>query len=129
MKSLPNLGLLVLRCTFSFMLFINHGLEKFLNFSSLSKSFPNPIGVGSAWSAGLVVFAEVFMSVLIFVGLFTRIACIPVIISMGVAAFIVHTHDTLAHKELALLYFAAFVAIATLGPGSYSLDTKFRRVS
>lgn len=126
MMSLPNLGLLVLRCTFASMMFLNHGLEKFTNFSTVSSRFPNPIGIGSEWSAGLVVFAELFMSIFIFFGLFTRIACIPPVIAMGVAAFMIHANDALERKELALLYFAAYVAIMLLGPGIYSLDKKFR---
>ena len=106
---------------------MNHGMEKFLNFSTLKHSFPNPIGMGSAWSAGLVVLAEMFCQIFIFFGLFTRIACIPPIIAMGVAAFVVHARDTLEHKELALLYFSAYVAIMAFGPGAYSLDSKYRR--
>ena len=129
MKSLPNFGLLILRCTFSFLLFWNHGLEKLTHFSSVSRSFPNPIGLGSAWSAGLVVTAEGIMTIFIFFGFFTRIAAIAPIISMGVAALVFHAHDTLEHKELAFLYLAAFIAVATLGPGTISLDHKIRRVS
>lgn len=129
MRSLPNLGLLILRCTFSFLLFFNHGLDKLMNFSTVSKSFPDPIGLGSAWSAGLVVFAEAIAPIFIFFGLFTRIATIFPIVAMGVAALVFHAADPLAKKEMALLYLAAFIAIATIGPGSYSLDTKIRKVS
>ncbi len=129
MRSLPDIGLLLLRCTFSFMMFMNHGLDKFMNFSEISKSFPNPIGVGPWWSAVLIVTAEAVMQIFIFFGLFTRVACIAPIIAMGVAAFIIHGGDPLGKKELALLYFSAYFAIATLGPGKYSLDSKYRRVS
>ena len=129
MKSLPNISLLLLRCTFSFMMFMNHGLDKFMNFSELSKTFPNPIGVGSMWSAVLIILAEMVMQVFIFFGLFTRAACIFPIIAMGVAAFMIHAGDPVAKKELALLYFSAYVAIAAFGPGAYSLDAKFRRVT
>lgn len=111
------------------MLFFNHGLDKLMHFSSVSKSFPNPIGLGSEWSAGLVVFAEAIATVFIFFGLFTRIACIFPIVAMGVAGLVFHASDTLAKKELALLYFAAYIAIAIVGPGAYSLDSKIRKVS
>ena len=43
---------------------------------------------------------------------------------MGVAAFIVHGADPLAKKEMALLYFIAFVAIFLAGPGKFSIDGK-----
>lgn len=129
MKSLPNIGLLVLRCTFSFMLFFNHGYSKLVHFSEISRNFPNPIGMGSAWSAGLVVFAEAIMSAFVFFGLYTRLASIPIIINMGVAALVFHSGDPISKSELAYLYLASFVAIATLGPGTYSLDSKLRRVN
>lgn len=124
-----NLGLLVFRCTFALMMFFNHGFDKIKNFSTLKHTFPNPIGMGSEWSAGLVVIAEVIAQIFIFFGLFTRIACIPPVIAMGVAGFIVHANDGLEKKELALLYFAAYLAIMIVGPGGYSLDSKYRRVS
>lgn len=127
MRALPDIGLLLLRCTVSFMMFMNHGLDKFMNFSELTRTFPNAIGVGSKWSAILIVLAEMVMQIFIFFGLFTRAACLFPIIAMGVAAFIVHGGDPLGKKELALLYFSAYIAIATLGPGKYSLDSKYRR--
>lgn len=100
-----------------------------MNFSELKHSFPNPIGVGSTWSAALVVLAEMVCQIFIFFGLFTRIACIPPVVAMGVAGFIFHARDGLDKKELALLYFAAYLAIMIVGPGAYSLDSKYRKVS
>ena len=43
---------------------------------------------------------------------------------MAVAAFVVHGADPLAKKEMALLYMVAFLAIAFIGPGRFSLDRK-----
>jgi putative oxidoreductase len=52
------------------------------------------------------------------------LASIPVIITMGVAAFIVHASDPVAIKEKALLYLFAFLAIALLGAGKHSVDKR-----
>ena len=65
-----------------------------------------------------------FAPALIVAGLATRLSAIPAAFTMAVAAFVVHASDPLAKKEMALVYFAAFLAIALLGPGRWSLDRK-----
>ncbi len=61
---------------------------------------------------------------LVIIGFKTRLAAIPVIITMAVAAFIVHAADPLGTKEMAILYLIAFTVIALLGAGKYSVDRK-----
>ena len=86
----------------------------------------DPIGIGVLASTILVVIAEAICPMLIIIGYKTRLASIPTIITMGIAAFIVHGAKGLAYeqKELALLFLFAFVAIALLGPGKHSVDKK-----
>lgn len=57
-----SLFLLALRILFGVLL-LSHGIQKWTNFSAMSESFPDPLGVGSTLSLGLAVFAEVFCSV------------------------------------------------------------------
>ena len=78
--------------------------------------------IGSRYSLGLVVFAELFCAILIVLGLGTRFAAIPIIVTMAVAAFIVLAGNPFDGRELALLYLTAFTTILVLGAGSYSLD-------
>ncbi|MEP2770924.1 MAG: DoxX family protein [Fulvivirga sp.] len=73
----------------------------------------------------LAAFAEFICALLIMFGLFTRLASIPLIIAMAVAAFISHGGDPLANKEKALLYMAAFILLFYKGGGRYSLDRMF----
>ena len=54
-----SLFLLALRILFGVLL-LSHGIQKWTNFSAMSESFPDPLGVGSTLSLGLAVFAEVF---------------------------------------------------------------------
>jgi putative oxidoreductase len=70
----------------------------------------------------LAVFAEVFCSLLLIFGIATRLAAIPLIITMLVAAFIVHANDGFGRQELPLLYSAVFFAIAIAGAGKISFD-------
>lgn len=125
--SLSSIGLLVLRLfTGGFMLFA-HGWGKLASFSEKSGQFPDPIGVGSAPSLALAVFAEVFCAAAIMLGLFTRAAAIPLLITMVVAAFMIHGDDPFQKKEFALLYAIPFLTLILTGAGSYSIDAKLKR--
>lgn len=115
-----SFGLLILRVSFA-LLMLTHGFGKMSNFSAMSANF-DPIGLGGGFSLSLVVFAEVFCSIGLLVGLLTRAAMIPLIINMLVAVFVAHGGDPLAAKEMALLYLAVYVVVLFTGPGKYSID-------
>lgn len=110
------------------VLFMNHGIQKAMNFEVLSATFPDPLGVGSEFSLLLAVFGEVVCSVLFILGLFYRLALIPMMITMLVAFFIVHGADPFAVKELALVYFVAFASMWLTGPGKFSVDYSLARL-
>ncbi|MDN3725055.1 DoxX family protein [Aequorivita sp. SDUM287046] len=118
-----NLGLLLLRIGFGGMM-LTHGIPKLLKMLSGDFSFGDPIGIGEPASLVLAVLGEVVFPILVIIGFKTRLAAIPVIITMAVAAFIVHAADPLGTKEMAILYFIGFLAIALLGAGKYSVDKK-----
>jgi len=88
--------------------------------------FADPIGLGAPISLGLTVGAEVVCAALLVVGYFTRWAAVPLIITMLVAAFVIHGGDPFGKKEMALIYLAGYLAIYFAGPGRYSLDAKLR---
>lgn len=115
-----NLGLLVLRVGVSGMLLI-HGIQKIEILFSSEINFSNPIGIGSTLTLLLVLFAEIICTVLIIVGIKTRLATIPPIILMFVAVAIVHKGDPIMARELAILYLIAFTAIGLLGGGRIAL--------
>jgi putative oxidoreductase len=117
-----NVTSLVLRLTFGLLLFINHGLDKIRHFGNLEYSFPDPFHIGHRWSLVLVVFAEVFCSLLLVLGLFTRIVTLFLVIEMAVAAFLIHRGQSLALHEPALLYLTAFFSLLLVGPGRISVD-------
>lgn len=123
MTSTYHIGLLFLRIAFSGMM-LTHGIPKLMKLVQGNMEFGDPIGIGTVPSFILTVIAEAICPLLIIIGYKTRFASVPVIITMAVAAFIVHEADPLATKEKALLYLFGFIAIALLGPGRHSVDRK-----
>jgi putative oxidoreductase len=120
-----SLSLLLIRLAAGLLMLINHGLDKLMHFAQKSSGFADPFGVGSTLSLSMVVFAEFFCAAFIVLGLFTRLAAIPLVIAMGVAFFITHSMNFGAGKgggELALLFLVSYLVILIAGPGKVSLD-------
>jgi putative oxidoreductase len=115
-----NFSMLLLRLVFGIMVMVNHGYMKMTNFASLEPKFYDFLGMGTKATLMLSIFAEVFCALFIVLGLFTRFAAIPLVITMLVAVF--GTGKPLIESELALLYLAAFTAVLFCGPGRISID-------
>ena len=116
-----NLGLLILRLSAGgFML--THGYPKLQRIISGEMRFGDPLGLGPEVSLVLAVFAEFFCAILVMLGLGTRLATIPLIVTMAVAAFIAHGADPFSRKEMALLYLASFLVLLLTGGGKFSVD-------
>ena len=117
-----NFVLLILRITVG-VLMLSHGIGKFSKlFGDDPIKFADPMGLGVTTSLALTVFAEVFCSVLLIFGLGTRLAAIPLLITMLVAAFIVHGADGFGKQELPLLYSIIYLTITIAGAGTISFD-------
>ena len=116
-----DLALAILRIGFSGML-LTHGIPKINMLLDNPSGFSDPIGIGGTGSLILAILAEVIAPILVIVGFKTRIAAIPVIILMATATFVVHANDAFGVKEKAILYLLAFIVIAIVGPGKYSID-------
>ena len=118
-----DISLLLLRLTFGGLMILNHGLKKWDKLMAGGEiKFGDPLGVGAELSLQLTVFGEVICSLLLIFGLLTRFAAIPAIITMLVAAFIVHGSDPFGDKEMALLYLIPYVILFVKGGGKYSVD-------
>lgn len=117
-----GIAMFVLRVTFGLLLCINHGFAKMSNFGTLKYKFFDPFHIGSQWSLTMAIFAEVFCAIFVVLGLFTRLAAIPIVILLAVATFLFHKGQPMANHELAVIYLAAFLAILFAGPGKYSVD-------
>ena len=116
-----NLGMLVLRLGIGVLL-AAHGFDKLIHFSTIQPHFINFMGLGQTVSLSLAIFAEFFCSIFLILGLFTRLACIPILIVMSVVLLKVTHGDVFGHGETAALYFAATLALLFCGPGKISVD-------
>ena len=103
-------------------LIIPHGYGKLISFASKSATFSDPFHIGSPTSMALVIFAEFFCGVFILLGLFTRLACIPLIIAMLVIVFQVHNADFFGKAEKPALFLFGYMALMFMGPGKLSID-------
>jgi putative oxidoreductase len=103
-------------------LMIVHGLDKLMHFAEKSGKFMNLFGMGTTTSLTLTVFAEFFCAAFIILGLFTRLATIPLIITMLVALFMAHGGDFFGEGSTAGLFLVCFLSILFLGPGKASID-------
>jgi len=117
-----NIATLTLRATFGIMIFLNQGLSKLNKFSELEHSFFDPLHIGHRWSLVLVLFAEIVCSLLLALGLFSRLAAFVLFIDLLVAVFVFHRGQPIAQYELAIVFLSAFFALLLVGPGKYSVD-------
>lgn len=117
-----DLGYLLLRLGFGGTMIWQHGWPKLMHFSERVDSFADPFGLGPAISLVLILLAEVVCAALVVLGLWTRIACIPLIIGMAVIAFMVKSGAPFGEKELALVYLFAFVVLLFTGSGRFAID-------
>lgn len=116
-----HLATLILRLGLGALMIPTYGYGKWTNYGSKSGDFYDFMGLGGGISMGLAIFAELFCSTLLILGLFTRLATIPLAITMLVVIS-VHDWDFFNKHELAPAFLTGYLAIFLLGPGRYSLD-------
>ena len=130
-----NLGLLVLRGVVG-LVFVGHGAQKaFGAFGGPglagATGFIGSLGLRPArfWAA-LAAYGELGAGVLFLLGLLTPLAGLLVVATMAVAIAKVHAPKGFFAQnggyEYNLVLAAAAVAVATLGPGAFSLDHLLR---
>ena len=121
---------LVLRVGFGLNMLIGHGLSKFQTLISGDEiNFPSVLGFSPSVALGLAVFGEFIACIFIVLGLKTRLASVPIILTMAIAAFVIHGPDPWfsmgaesGSKEMAILYLLGFLVIYMMDSGKYSLD-------
>jgi putative oxidoreductase len=120
--NITDIALLVARAGIAaFML--THGIPKLVMlFSGAPIQFPPIMGMSPEVSLGLAVFAEVFCSILLLAGFATRLAVIPLIITMVIALVFIHAADPFAKQELAFQYLLVYLVLLFAGSGRFSVD-------
>ena len=122
-KNFPDLALLILRLGAAGLM-LTHGIPKINMLFASPIQFADPIGVGQTLSLILALIGEVVAPILIIIGFKTKLATIPALVTMAVAAFVVHASDPIDVKEKAILFLICFIAIFLAGAGKYSVDKK-----
>jgi putative oxidoreductase len=123
--NLVNFAMLIMRLIFGFLM-LAHGWKKLSNFAVIKEKFMSFMGMSPTISLGLATFAEFFCSILLIIGLFTRLATIPLLITI-VVIFNVHGRQFWGEYELVPAFGAAYMAILLIGPGKYSCDALISR--
>ena len=124
-----DIGILFTRITIA-LLMLAHGFPKMIMlFSGGPVQFPSILFLNSETSLALAVFAEVLASIMILAGFWTRLATLPLMITMLVALFVVHGADPFSAKELAFLYLAVYLVLFITGSGRFSIDNLLKKNS
>lgn len=132
--SLRNLGLLIFRLGISYLMIAYHGMQKLgqieLLFNGEEIQFPDPLGIGAATSLVLATLAEFLGSLLVALGLWTRLASASLLITMIVAVFGFHANDPWIEKQLPTMFLLSYLLLVMIGGGRFSLGSllgkKFR---
>lgn len=122
-----HFALLLFRVVVAILL-LTHGFPKVQKlFSGDEIQFADPYGFGQATSLALAAFAEFLCSILVILGLATRLAAIPIMITMATAVIFAHANDPFGVKEKPLLFFVCFAFLMIIGSGRYSVDRAIER--
>jgi len=117
---MSHIGLLLLR-VFAGCGILTHGWDKLTHFGHMLQNFPDPIGLGVTLSLSLVVFAEVGCSILVILGVMTRLAAIPIAFTMTIACFVALAGQPLQMRELPFVYLGIFLSLIIMGGGKFSI--------
>ncbi len=127
-----DVGILLLRILIgAVMAFI--GYEKLIHANEMIandywKTQVNFLGLGSAVSVWLTIFAEFFCSVFLIIGLFTRLSLIPLIFCMSYIVFVLDKFSVISHGEhgyqvsTAFVYLIIYMVLMLTGAGKLSID-------
>ena len=114
-------GLFFLRLTGCLLLLHVHGLPKVFHFSEELTRIEDPFGLGPYMSLLPAIFAEVVCPVFILIGVFTRLACLPIIGVLLVAMLFVHSDWSIADGQFGWLLLIIFTTLAITGPGQWRI--------
>ena len=124
----PEIAIFLLRVGAA-ALIMTHGIPKLMRILDGNFGFGDPLGLGPAVSLFLVTFAEAICAILVLIGLWTRIALIPLIINFLVVVFVAHAADPFSNKEKGVFFLITFIVLFLTGPGRFSVDNSFGKRS
>jgi putative oxidoreductase len=119
----PDLGLLIIRVWAGLSLFRLHGVEKIVNFSGMLSHFPDPIHIGPLPGLLFALLSDAICSILVMLGLMTRLASLIIVINLAVVFIFMHGFNFMQeHAQLVYLYLGVFLTTLVAGGGKISVD-------
>ncbi|MDN3693458.1 DoxX family protein [Chryseobacterium tructae] len=127
-SSIPkDIILLAVRVFVGFAM-LSHGYPKLQMLLAGGKiEFFDFLGMGPQITLILTVFAEFVCSILLILGLFTRVSLGVLIFTMVIAGFVVHGADPFEKREMSLIYLSVYLLLMVLGAGKVSVDHLIER--
>jgi len=132
-----SIGVLLMRIVFGLLMIAAHGLPKLQDYQEKVDSFADPLGIGPKWSLICTILTELGCSILLVLGLATRLAAAALTFTFIVVIFGVHKihviedgstlMSNIVDNELAILYLFVYVILLISGPGHFSLDAFIAR--
>ncbi|MCS3529202.1 DoxX family protein [Chryseobacterium sp. JUb7] len=117
-----DIVLLIVRVFVGFAM-LSHGFPKLQMLLEGGKiEFFDFLGLGPQISLILTILAEFACSILLILGLFSRVALGFLIFTMIIAGFVVHGADPFGKRELSLIYLSVYMLLMTFGAGKISVD-------
>ena len=117
-----HFSLLLFRIAVSTELMTAHGLKKIGVGVQEAEHIPNPLLLPKALNQYFAIAANLFFPVFIILGLFTRVAVLPILAVTLSGYFVLHWHDSLLEKDMPVIYSLVYLFLFIIGPGKYSLD-------
>jgi len=127
-----DFGILIIRIIIGILMAF-YGYEKLVHFQEMAASdfWANNVsflGQKGAFPLALTVFAEFFCSLLLIIGLFTRISLLPLLFCMAYIFLVIFPFSIISSGDNGMeinttfFYFIIYLGLFFTGPGKYSLD-------
>jgi putative oxidoreductase len=117
-----HISMLFFRILVSAEIMAAHGLKKVGVGVAEAEHIPNPLHLPEQLNNYMAIASNLIFPVFVILGLFTRLAVLPVLAVTLTGYFILHWNDPLLEKDMPFMYSVSFLLIAVLGPGKYSFD-------
>lgn len=127
-----DFGILIIRIIIGILMAF-YGYEKLVHFQEMAASdfWANNViflGQKGAFPLALTVFAEFFCSLLLIIGLFTRLSLLPLLFCMAYIFLVIFPFSIISSGDNGMeinttfFYFIIYLGLFFTGPGKYSLD-------
>jgi putative oxidoreductase len=117
-----HVSMLLFRIAVSIELIAAHGLKKIGIGVGVAEQVPNPLHLSEFINQSFAIASNLFFPVFVILGLFTRLAILPILSVTLTGYFVLHLHDPLLVKDVPYIYSVVYLLILAFGPGKYSFD-------